>query len=387
MQVYLDNSATTQVDKEVADIIYKVMTEKFGNPSSLHSFGVNAEDNVQKVRKFMKKVVKSQNGDFIFTSGGTEANNLAIRGTAYRKKRMGDHLITSQVEHPSVIEVFKQLEAEGYRVSYLPVDENGRVDPRDLQSELTKNTTLVSVQTVNNEVGTMQPIAELGKVIRESGYNIVFHTDAVQAIGKIDLDPEKWGVHLLSVSAHKFHGPKGIGGLYISPDTMITPQLIGGGQERDIRPGTENVQGIVGLGKALEKAIKNKNQFEKITEYKLKAYKQLKEQLGDELLVLGPDPKKTDKSAPHILAIAFPDINGEVIVHGLEQKGVYVSTGSACSSNKDSESQVLLAMSTSKRYVSGAIRLSFSYKTTEKELEYATEQIIKTYNELKSYGR
>ncbi len=384
MELYLDNSATTPVGQETANLIYKMMTEGYGNPSSLHNYGVIAEQRVSKVRSFILNALKVNSGRLVFTSGGTESNNLAIRGTAYREIKRGRHLITSQVEHPSVIEVFRSLESEGFSVSYLPVDNTGKVKLSALARELSCETTLVSVQAVNNELGTVQPLKEIGAEIEKSRSSAVFHSDAVQAVGKMDLYLQEWGVHLVSLSAHKFHGPKGIGGLYFDSEARLTPLFRGGGQEESCRPGTENVPGIVGMGKALEQSVKNREQIDNLYRLKQLLYRKVKDNLGENVILLGPD---LDEGAPHVLSLAFYGVKAEVLIHALEQKGVYVSAGSACSSNKQGESYVLSAMEISREYLDGAIRLSFNYNQNLEDAEFAAEQIISAYYEVSKYTR
>ncbi|ACB85917.1 cysteine desulfurase family protein [Natranaerobius thermophilus] len=383
-KIYLDNSATTKVDKEVADVVYKIMTEGYGNPSSLHGLGVTAEDNITKVRSFLMKALKASQGELIFTSGGTEANNLAIRGVAYRENRQGNHLITTEVEHPSVLEVFNSLEDQGYQVTYLPVDHKGIIDLYQLQQAVNDDTILVSIQAVNNETGTIQPVKEAAKLVKDVSHKPVFHCDAVQAVGKIELAPEDWGIDLLTVSAHKFHGPKGVGSLYISPRTRLKPLFYGGGQEQDLRPGTENVPGITGMGKALEKMLKNREQFKELYSLKKHLYDKITLKLGNEVMLIGPE---IQEGVPYIMSLAFSGVKAEVMIHALEKRGVYVSAGSACTSNKEGESHVLKAMKIPDDFREGTIRLSFSYHHTMDEIDYAADQVIGVYQELKQYGR
>lgn len=383
-QVFLDNSATTSVNEQAAQLIYKIMTEGYGNPSSLHKLGVEAEERVSKVRRFILSALKSSSGRLIYTSGGTEANNLAIRGTAYRHQRRGRHLITSSIEHPSVLEVFRSLENEGFTVSYLPVDKRGQVDLSALEAELKNDTILTSIQSVNNELGTVQNLAEIGKIIKESGSQAVFHSDAVQSVGKLELYPEEWGIDLLTLSSHKFHGPKGVGALYRNPQTLLTPLMQGGGQEQNIRPGTENVPGIVGMGKALEQSMKHRQQVENLYRAKQVLYQHVKDQLGDDIQLLGPE---LDQGAPHILALGCYGIKSEVLIHELEQKGIYVSAGSACGSNKQGPSHVLTAVDVSEQFKDGTIRISFNYHQGEEDAKYAAEQIVTAYKDVYEYAR
>ncbi len=388
MRIYMDNSATTRVDEEVAGLVYKVMTEEYGNPSSLHHYGVTAENYLEKVREFLLHALGDRWGEIIFTSGGTEGNNLAIRGAAYRNIRKGQHIITGGIEHPSVLEVFRALEREGFQVTYLPVNASGEVDLEELKQSLTDETTLVSVQTINNEVGTIQPIQEIGALIynynAKNNGKILFHTDAVQAVGKINIDVKKCCMDLLTLSGHKFQAPKGIGALYMSQGTLITPLMFGGGQENGLRPGTENVPGILGLGKALEKTMNRAKDWEAVKWLKTRLVAQLKEALGDALMVLGPPPQD---GAPHILYLGFRGVQGEVMIHALEQRGLYVSTGSACRSNKDQEeSPVLHTMEAPPDFLRGAVRLSFNLDHEQAAFDYAGKQLISAYHEVSKYS-
>ncbi len=381
--IYLDNSATTPVNDEVAKVVYEALTKEFGNPSSLHGYGVKAEKKINEVRALMKKILGIDQGKIIFTSGGTEANNLAIFGAARRNKRK-KHLITTVVEHPSVLEVFSQLEREGYQVTYLPVDSKGKVSLEELKHSLCQETALVSIQYVNNEIGTIQPVEDIGEIIKTSNYNPVFHCDAVQGVLKLQVKPEQLGIDLLSFSGHKFHAPKGVGGLYIRDDRDIVPLIYGGGQEDNLRSGTENVPSILGLGKALEVVYKHYNaEQDLLLEKKKKLYEEISNHYHGASLI-GPD---INEGAPHILCLGFENFKGEVLIHALEEKGIYASTGSACASRKKDKSPVLEAIDLPAELQEGVVRFSLSYFNSMDEIKRAAKEVVNSAKELEDFIR
>lgn len=373
MEVYLDNGATTRPSEEVIDIMLKSMRENYANPSSLHRKGVEIEKSIKRARKQISKALGVNEGEVYFTSGGTESNNLAILGALEGNKRKGNHIITTKIEHPSVLNVFNALEERGYDVSYLGVDRNGKIDVDELKSELRDETVLISIMYVNNEVGTVQPISEVAKIINRKKNKPLFHVDAIQAFGKIKFNIKKLNVDLMSISGHKIHGPKGIGALYVKKGIKIKSMIYGGNQELGLRSGTENVPGILGLGIAAE-LVKNDFEFnaKKMEELKTRLLNGIQNNL-EQIKVNGDALQGT---APHILNISFEGIRGEVLLHTLEQDGIYVSTGSACSSNKKKTfSHVLKEMDLTEDQMEGAIRFSLSPNNTEEEIDYTIERL------------
>jgi cysteine desulfurase len=361
--IYFDNSATTRPYNEVLDSFVKVSSEFFGNPSSLHGLGLQAEKLLTQARTQVANLLSVKPTEVYFTSGGTESNNLAIKGTAMLDKNKGKHLILSSVEHPSVRGALEQLKKLGFDITYLPADQTGRVRIEDVKASIKKDTILVSVMQVNNEVGTIQPIAEIGRLL-EQYPTILFHVDAVQAVGKVPLNLKENGVDLCSFSAHKFHGLKGTGALFIREGVRLDPLLSGGNQEWKVRSGTENVAGVVSMAKALRMTIeKSKIGIAKMNKVK----SLLREGLSriDGLTINTP----LENSAPHILNFSIRGIKAEVLIHTLEQKGIYISTTSACSSKKQLPSQTLLAMGVPDDLADSAFRISLSYDNTEDEAE------------------
>lgn len=357
MMVYLDNSATTKQYKEVTEAMVQCMEEDFGNPSSMHRLGIDAEKKVKKARNQVAEALGVKADEIIFTSGGTESDNTAIFGAAYAKKRRGNKLITSQVEHPAVLEAFKKLEAEGFEVVYLPVDEYCRVSLEDYKNALDDNVIFTSIMTVNNEVGSIMPIKEM---YAAKPADSIFHTDAVQAFGKMQVPV----TDMISISGHKIHGPKGIGALYVKKGLNIKPFMVGGGQEKHMRSGTENVPAIVGLGQAVEMI-------------KMGQTREAKFHLLNGILAEVSDVKinSPEDGLDNILNVSFLGTRSEVILHTLEQDGIYVSAGSACSSNKKGRSHVLAAMGLSDKEIEGAIRFSLNEFNTIEEMDYVIDKV------------
>lgn len=376
--VYLDNSATTRTDPEVIRVMADVMEKVYGNPSSLHGIGDKAHRLIGEAREAVARTLGVQPREIVFTSGGTESNNLAIKGVAEQFRNRGRHLITTEVEHPSVYQAFRQLEERGWRVTYLPVDRLGRVSEEDVEKALTEDTVLVSVMHVNNEVGTIQPVEAIGRVLR-SRPKVIFHVDAVQAFGKVELDPVRWGVDLLSISGHKFHGPKGVGALYIREGLRLSPLLAGGEQEGGLRSGTENVPGIAGLAKAAILAQQRRETVRQWQRWKEELIQAVTSRL--EGVVVNGDTT-TEGGAPHILSLSFPGLKSEVIVHALEQEKVFVSSKSACSSKKETPSRVLTAMGLDDRTAIGSIRISMGYDTVESDIRQCAQALIRVIPEL-----
>ncbi|AZR74488.1 cysteine desulfurase [Anoxybacter fermentans] len=385
--VYLDNSATTRVAPEVIDAMVKMMEKDYGNPSSLHRMGITVEKKINKAREQIAKILGVKPKEIIFTSGGTEANNLAIRGVVYQYNKRGRHLITTRIEHPSVLNTFQRLEEEGFEVTYLPVDREGFISIEELKSAITPETILVSIMHVNNEIGTIQPIQKMGEVIKEINPRTIFHVDAVQSFGKLSLNPIQMKVDLLTISGHKIHGPKGIGALYCNEKINLKPLVEGGGQEWNIRSGTENVPGIIGLGLASQLIVKEREaNVERLKDLKGWFLKELKKLIPD-VKINGPESVediKEGKSAPYIINLSFPGLKGEVLLHALEDFNIYVSTGSACHSRKSAPSHVLQAIGLNQRELESAIRISLSFHTQKEELEYLLEHLPDLVVELRN---
>ena len=382
-EIYLDNSATTRCLDSVANIVAKVMCEDYGNPSSMHMKGVQAENYVKNARNVIAKNLKVNEKEIYFTSGGTESDNLALIGAAMANHRAGNHLITTCIEHPAVLRTMEYLETQGFQVTYLPVDEFGRIRLQDLENALTPNTILVSIMHTNNEIGALQPIAEAGNIIKRYNPNIVFHVDAVQGYGKFRIFPKKMGVDMMSVSGHKIHGPKGIGFLYINEKVKIKPISYGGGQQKGMRSGTDNVPGMAGLAKAVEEVYQS---LEKDVEhlYALKDY------FVNGLMQI-PDVKINGytgyDSAPHIVSLSIRSVRSEVMLHALEDRGIYVSAGSACSSHKATTSATLKAIGVEKDMLDSTIRFSFSIFTTREEIDYTLKVLYDIIPMLRKYTR
>lgn len=382
-EIYLDNSATTVCYEEVADLVKKVMLEDYGNPSSMHLKGVAGERYVKQAKDIFAKLLKVQEKEIFFTSGGTESDNLAIIGGAQANHRRGKHLITTKVEHPAVLQTMKQLEKEGFEVSYLSVDKEGLISLEELRKSLREDTILVSIMHTNNEVGAQMPIAEAGKIIKEYNPEILFHVDAVQGFGKSRIYPRKMNIDLLSVSSHKIHGPKGMGVLYKNEKAKILPISYGGGQQNGYRNGTENVPGIAGMGKAAELIYKGfDSDIEKLYELKELFVSGVSEIEGTHLN--GP---KGREGAPHIVSVAFPGIRSEVLLHTLEDRDIFVSAGSACASHKPQPSATLTAMGEPKEIIESTIRFSFSSFTTQEHIEETIKVLKEAVPLLKKYTR
>ena len=384
MEAYFDNSATTIVTDSVKDIVVKTMTEDFGNPSAMHMVGVKAEKYIKEAQENIAKILKVDPKEIFFTSGGTESNNMAIIGTAMANKRKGNKIITTSVEHSSVLATMKYLEEQGFEVIYLPVDRYGVVQMEALEKEMTEDTILVSTMYVNNEVGAIEPVGEIGQYIKKVNPSVVYHVDAIQAFGKLEIKPRRDNIDLLTVSGHKIHGPKGSGFLFINDKTRIKPIIYGGGQQKGMRSGTENVPAIAGLATAV-KLIYN-NDFES----KIAHLYELKDYFIDELEKL-PDvqvnSKKGTDSAPQIVSASFKGVRAEVLLHSLEDKEIYVSSGSACSSNKPGLSNTLVAIGLDKELLDSTLRFSFCYETTKEELEYTIETLKQLLPMLRKYTR
>ena len=381
-RVYLDNSATTPIDKEVVEAMLPFLTEKFGNASSIHFFGQEARAAIDRARHQVAETINARPAEIIFTSGGTEANNLAIRGLVEANEKYGRHIITSEFEHSAVREVCEDLAKRGYEITYLPVYEDGIVRLKDVKNAVRADTVLISVMMANNEIGTIQPVAEIGKLVRElkeAGKKIWFHTDAVQAIGKIRTDVEEIGCDLLSISAHKIYAPKGIGALYVRRGVRLHKQNIGGHQERERRGGTENVPHIVAFGKACELAKANlKESAETLQNIRDLFENAVCERIHDVFF-----NGKRENRLPHISNISFRAIEGEGLLINLDMNGIAVSTGSACSSGSLEPSPIIRALGRSDELARGAIRFSFGKENSAEDVEYLLEVLPKAVENLR----
>ena len=383
MEAYFDNSATTRCYPEVAEIVVKTMTEDFGNPSAMHLKGVEAEKYVREAAQTLAKILKVNEKEIIFTSGGTESNNLALFGGADANKRSGNHIITTSVEHAAVGQPAERLEQMGYEVTIVPVDHRGVVQLEALEKALRPDTILVSTMYVNNEVGAVMPVEEIAKLVHEKSPKALYHVDAIQAFGKYRIYPKKAGIDMLSVSSHKIHGPKGVGFLYINEKARIQPQILGGGQQAGMRSGTDNVPGIAGLGVAAKMVYTDFDE-------KIEHMYQLKERLAEGFLKL-PDVRlngmEIREGAPQILSASFLGVRSEVLLHTLEEKGIYVSAGSACSSHKRKAAGTLSAMGMEAAQRESTLRFSFSEENTFEEVDYALEVIGQVLPMLRRYSR
>jgi cysteine desulfurase len=378
--IYFDHCASTPPYEEVARTAMEVMLKAYANPSSLHGPGAEAAKLIERARTQLAAKLGTSKGTWLFTSGGTESNNLAIKGSARYYRERGRHIVTTGIEHSSVIEAVRQLEGEGYNVTFLPVSRSGHVSVEDIRSALTKETVLVSVMHVNNEIGTVQPIREIGELLR--GYpKVLFHVDAVQSLGKLPIDVEGWGIDLLSGSAHKFGGTRGVGFLYVRDGVHLQPLSSGGSHEKGFRAGTENVPGIVASAKAVRLAVEGMTLREQkmiVLRGKLKAFIEA----VPELTLNGSEPL-----APHIVNFSYAGMKPEVIVHSLEQRGIIVSTRSACSSKDNKPSRVLLAIGASGQAAAGGVRISFGDEHDEKHVDILITAIKEVIEQLKPLER
>ena len=382
-EAYLDNSATTRCHPEVVELMNKIYLEDYGNPSSMHHKGVEAEKYITEARRTLAQILKVREKNILFTSCGTESDNIAIIGGAMANCRKGRHLITTKIEHPAVLEAMKFLESQDFDVTYLPVDEKGVVSPESVEEAVREDTILVSVMHTNNEIGSVQPIEEIGRRIKSKNPATLFHVDAVQGFGKARIYPAKWGVDLMAVSGHKIHAPKGIGFLYIGDKVKVRNLIFGGGQQNGMRSGTENVAGIAAMGLASKMLYQD---FDREIE-KLYGLRELFiREVGDipEVQVNGPQGRE---GAPHIVSLTVPGVRAEVLLHALEDKGVYVSSGSACSSNRPHLSATLDAIRLPRPYMDSTIRISLSGMNTEEDVLQASSALHEVIPFLRKYTR
>ena len=383
MEVYMDNAATTRAYPEVVQLMNKIMEEDYGNPSSLHMKGVEAERYIRRAREILAGILKVEEKELIFTSGGTESNNLAIIGGALANQRAGKHLITTRIEHASVYQPMMFLEQMGFEVTWLPVNAYGLVDLDALREAIRPDTILVSMMCVNNEIGTIEPITDAAAIVKECNPNTLFHVDAIQGFGKVVLHPKRIGIDMLSVSGHKIHGPKGIGVLYIDEHVKIKPIVFGGEQQKNVRSGTENVPGIAGIGLAAKMIYENLDE-------KVAAMRAMKEHFIEGVKQI-PDTTihglYDETSAPHIISVGFAGIRSEVLLHALEDKGIYVSSGSACASNHPQISGVLKGIGAGQQFLDATLRFSLSEFNTMEEIDYTLDTLYNIVPMLRKYTR
>ena len=383
MEVYMDNSATTRTFPEVAELMTKIMCEDYGNPSSLHMKGVEAEKYLRYAKETLARILKVEERELLFTSGGTESDNMALIGCALANCRRGNHLITTQIEHPAILQTMRYLETQGYRVTHLPVDPCGRIRLEDLRRAMTPETILVSIMHTNNEIGALQPIEEAGALIKQMNPDTLFHVDAVQGFGKSRIYPKKMHIDLLSVSGHKIHGPKGVGFLYIDEKVKIRPLIYGGGQQKGMRSGTENVPGVAGLGVAAAEMYRNhQEKLDHLYDLKEHMMKRVAEIDG---VVINSQPGR--ESAPQIVSVSFEGVRSEVLLHALEDRGIYVSSGSACSSNHPGVSGTLKGIGVKQELLDSTLRFSFGMFNKKEEIDYAIEVLKELLPVLRRYRR
>lgn len=388
-EIYLDNSATTRVYPQVADLIHDIYINQYGNPSSKHNKGLEAENIIKNAKDTIARNLKCNIKEILFTSGGTESDNTALIGAVRAGKRKGNHIITSQIEHPAILETCKYLEQEGYRVTYLPVDEAGIISLEALENAMSEDTIIVSIMHTNNEIGSVQPIKEASAIIKKKNPSTIFHVDAVQGYGKFKIIPKNLGIDMMSVSAHKIHGPKGVGFLYLNDKVRISPYIYGGGQQDGMRSGTENVPGIAGMAKAVE-LIYEDLESERERLFNLKSYLIAGLKEIEDVKINGLySTEESDilKTAPHIVSVSVKKVRAEVLLHALEEKGIYVSSGSACATHKNSPSGTLSAIALPKDYLDSTIRISFSVFTKKEEIETLLSELKEIIPELRKYTR
>ena len=388
MEAYLDNSATTCVYQETADLVCDLMVNHYGNPSAMHQKGVEAEQYIRTAQETLAKILKVKEKEIFFTSGGTESDNWALVGTAMANKRTGNHIITSAIEHPAVSAPLAFLEEQGFRITRLPVNKEGLVDVNELEEAITPETILVSIMYVNNEIGSVEPIGEIGRRIKAKNPKTYFHVDAIQAFGKYRIYPKRMGIDMLSVSGHKIHGPKGVGLLYVGERVKIQPIVFGGGQQQNLRSGTENVPGIAGLAKAAEMLYSHFDEDHARLCACKRRFIEGVERL-DQVKVNGllPDAPYGEGTAAHIVSVSFAGVRSEVLLHALEDKGIYVSAGSACSAHKPQPSATLKAIGIDKSLLDSTIRFSFSVFTTEEEIDVCLQALYNIVPMLRRYSR
>lgn len=383
MEAYFDNSATTRVLDSVKEIVIRTMTEDYANPAARHKKGMEAEQYIRQARAEIARTLKVQDKEILFTSGGSESNNLALIGGALANQRAGKHIISTAIEHPSVYNPMEYLEELGFEITFLPVDRDGHISLKELSDFVRQDTILVSAMYVNNEVGAVEPVDEISRAIKEKNPRTLFHVDAIQAYGKYLIRPQKQGIDLLSVSGHKIHGPKGVGFLYIRDGVKIKPMIYGGGQQNNMRSGTENVPGVAGLGVAArEMYTDHKEKVEHLTELKDYMTDCLEQMEGVRV-----NSKRGGESAPQIVSASFEGVRGEVLLHALEERGIYVSSGSACSAHHPGVSGTLKGIGLPQNLLESTIRFSFGMFNKKAEIDYCTEVLKELLPVLRRYSR
>lgn len=383
MEAYFDNSATTRVLDSVMDMVVKTMTVDYANPAAKHRKGMEAEQYIRQARAEIAKTLRVADKEILFTSGGSESNNMALIGTALANQRAGKHLISTAIEHPSVYNPLEYLESLGFEITFLPVDHDGHISLEELEAAIRPDTILVSVMYVNNEVGAVEPVEEISRIIKKKNPKTLLHVDAIQAYGKYVIRPKKQGIDLLSVSGHKIHGPKGVGFLYIGSGVKIKPLIYGGGQQSNLRSGTENVPGVAGLGVAAKEMYTNH-------EEKVRHLIELKDYMTDrmgEIEGTVVNSKKGTDSAPQIVSVSFEGVRSEVLLHALEDKGIYVSSGSACSAHHPGVSGTLKGIGVARKYLDSTLRFSFGLFNTKEEIDYCMEVLKELVPVLRRYRR
>lgn len=388
MEAYLDNSATTRVFPAVAELMTRIMCEDYGNPSSLHRKGIQAENYLRHAKETLAKILKVNEKEIFFTSGGTESDNMALIGCAFANSRRGRHIITTKIEHPAVLKTCAYLESMGFRVTYLPVSAWGQISLDDLRRAMTPETILVSVMFTNNEIGSIQPIELAGAMIKQINPQTLFHVDAVQGFGKARIYPKRMGIDLMSASGHKIHGPKGIGFLYIGERVKIQPIIFGGGQQMNLRSGTDNVPGAAGMAKAAELLYEHfESDIKNLYDYKKFFLDNVRKIEGVRINGLLPEKPDGEGTAPHIVSVSVPGVRSEVLLHALEDRGIYVSAGSACAARKPQPSATLKAIGVDRMLLESTIRFSFSVYTTKEELDYTLQEMYDKIPMLRRYTR
>lgn len=380
MRVYLDNGTTTKVADEVAEAMLPCFKEEYGHPLSMYSLGQEANEAVEQARAVIAGTINAKADDLVFTSGGTESNDLAIRGVAYANRERGNHIITTKIENPSILRVCEELEKQGFKIDYLDANNEGFVDLSQLQSLINKKTILVSVMHVNDEIGSIEPIEEIGKILKDQDHKIYFHTDAVASYARVPIDVEKMNVDLMSISAHKVHGPKGVGTLFVRKNTRIAPVMQGYVSLSTLRPGTENVPGIVGFGKAAELGFEN---FDGQVEHMKKLRDKLMKGIEDEIPHVVLHGPRGDKRSPANVNYSFKYVEGESIMLQLDLHGISVATGSACATRKLEPSHVLTAIGVRPEIAHGAIRFTLGRFNTHEEIDYVLEVLPKVIENLR----
>lgn len=378
--IYLDNCSTTLPREEVIDLMTKSLKEDFANPSSLHSLGLKSEKKIRSSRETIAEFLNVHRDEIYFTSGGTESNNIAVQSMVKKMENRGKHIISTRIEHPSVLNTIKHYEEEGFEVSYLDVDSKGQISLEDFAKHLREDTILVSIMHVNNEIGSIEPIEKIRDILKEKNSQALFHVDGVQGFGKVDISLKDYGIDAYSFSGHKIYGPKGVGGLYIDRNAKLSPIIYGGNQEMGLRSGTENLNGIIGLGEATRLIREN---FKEEREYAQILKEYMVEKINENIDDIRVNTSLDETSSPYILNISIKNIRAEVLLHYLEMEEIYISTSSACSSKGTDKSHVLKAIGLDDNYIEGTIRICFSHDIKKKDIDYTIEKMKKSVEEIR----